>query len=232
MTAGRPTRLQIRRDSAPILSLGSGSVCFCAADNPARRHVVHKMEGGQFCPQPAFSVDGRGRHQGQKPKVLGGGIYPARGFSPAPRKSTGCRVGFWRAGSGRLKGGCGQDWPPSKTNLTHYAISRPYVDGSGPKRYAVLYEKTATGYSAHIRDLSGCVAAAPQWKKLPNSCAKPFRCTWPACGKTETRSRNRAPSPSTLRQPEVFARTQRAPRAGDRRSAVAAGRSACATRPP
>ncbi|MGC9951294.1 MAG: hypothetical protein ABSF64_33475, partial [Bryobacteraceae bacterium] len=45
--------------------------------------VILDLEGGQFCPQPAFSVDGRGRHQGQKPKVLGGGIYPARGFSPA-----------------------------------------------------------------------------------------------------------------------------------------------------
>jgi hypothetical protein len=24
------------------------------------------------------------------------------------------------AGSGRLKGGCGQNWPPSKIKLTHY----------------------------------------------------------------------------------------------------------------
>ena len=26
-------------------------------------------------------------------------------------------------------------------------------------KYAVLYEKTATGYSAHVPDLPGCVAA-------------------------------------------------------------------------
>lgn len=28
-------------------------------------------------------------------------------------------------------------------------------------RYAVLFEKTQTGYSAHIPDLPGCVAAGP-----------------------------------------------------------------------
>ena len=28
-------------------------------------------------------------------------------------------------------------------------------------KYAILYEPTATGYSAHVPDLPGCVAAAP-----------------------------------------------------------------------
>ncbi len=28
-------------------------------------------------------------------------------------------------------------------------------------KYAVLYEKTATGYSAHVPDLPGCIAAGP-----------------------------------------------------------------------
>ena len=28
-------------------------------------------------------------------------------------------------------------------------------------KYAVIYEKTATGYSAYVPDLPGCVAAAP-----------------------------------------------------------------------
>ena len=28
-------------------------------------------------------------------------------------------------------------------------------------KYAVLYERTATGYSAHVPDLPGCVGAAP-----------------------------------------------------------------------
>ena len=46
-----------------------------------------------------FSADGR------KPKALGGGIYPARGFSPAPRKSTGWRVGFWRVGFSKEESG-------------------------------------------------------------------------------------------------------------------------------
>ena len=28
-------------------------------------------------------------------------------------------------------------------------------------KYAVLFEKTNTGYSAHVPDLPGCVAAGP-----------------------------------------------------------------------
>ncbi len=28
-------------------------------------------------------------------------------------------------------------------------------------KYAILYEPTSTGYSAHVPDLPGCVAAAP-----------------------------------------------------------------------
>jgi predicted RNase H-like HicB family nuclease len=28
-------------------------------------------------------------------------------------------------------------------------------------KYAVIYEKTATGYSAHAPDLPGCIAAGP-----------------------------------------------------------------------
>jgi hypothetical protein len=47
----------------------------------------------------------------------GGGINPARGFSHARSGINGLRVGFWRTGSCRLKGGCGKDWPPSKSKL-------------------------------------------------------------------------------------------------------------------
>jgi hypothetical protein len=48
------------------------------------------MWGGRFCPQPAFSKGGLGRHQNQKLRATGGGIYPARGFSPALAESVGC----------------------------------------------------------------------------------------------------------------------------------------------
>ena len=70
-------------------------------------------------------------------------------------------------------------------------------------RYAVLFEKTATGYSAYIPDLSGCVAAGA--KKPLSLCVKPFRCTWPACEKTATRFRSRLPSSNSSRQPETSA---------------------------
>ena len=32
-------------------------------------------------------------------------------------------------------------------------------------RYAVLFEKTETGYSAHVSDLPGCVAAGPTFQE-------------------------------------------------------------------
>ena len=38
-----------------------------------------------------------------------------------------------------------------------------YTETSGVEemKYAVLYEPTATGFSAHVPDLPGCVGAAP-----------------------------------------------------------------------
>jgi predicted RNase H-like HicB family nuclease len=35
-------------------------------------------------------------------------------------------------------------------------------------KYAVLFEKTETGYSAHVPDLPGCVAAGPSLEETTN----------------------------------------------------------------
>ncbi len=35
-------------------------------------------------------------------------------------------------------------------------------------RYAVLFERTETGYSAHVPDLPGCVAAGPTLEETTN----------------------------------------------------------------
>ena len=36
---------------------------------------------------------------------------------------------------------------------------------AGPKRYAVVIERTGTGYGAYVPDLPGCVAAAETYEE-------------------------------------------------------------------
>jgi len=39
------------------------------------------------------------------------------------------------------------------------------MNGAGTKRYAVVIQRTATGYGAYVPDLPGCVAAAETYEE-------------------------------------------------------------------
>ena len=61
-------------------------------------------------------------------------------------------------------------------------------------KYAVLFEPTATGYSAHVPDLPGCVAAAATLEETAELIRGPSVCIWLGWRKTGSRFRNPAQS--------------------------------------
>jgi hypothetical protein len=73
---------------------------------------VSALEGGQFCPQPAFSVGGRGPSPESKTQGHGGGIYPARGFGPALVESVGCGRVSGEPALAASKAAFSQNWLP------------------------------------------------------------------------------------------------------------------------
>jgi predicted RNase H-like HicB family nuclease len=54
-----------------------------------------------------------------------------------------------------------------------------------PRKYAIIYEKTATGYSAYVPDLPGCIAAGSsleQTAELMQGAIEMHLEGWDACG--------------------------------------------------
>ena len=86
-------------------------------------------------------------------------------FSPAERDKI-CD----EAGNGRRQGPIAQaQWEERHTRIAEVAGSNPirstncirkHVRGSTPMKYAVVIERGATSYGAHVPDLPGCVAVA------------------------------------------------------------------------
>ena len=134
-------------------------------------------------------------------------------------------VWFWRAGnfarsrlsagSGRLKGGCGQDWPPSKTKRTHYRIvgdsENPPEDLLGHCSRAV--RTTSSGGETRTSATSKPARAThdPAGER-----SSPFRHPWrparpcrQACGGRAGPSRYRALFHAPPRQPAVSHHTTR-----------------------
>lgn len=70
-------------------------------------------------------------------------------------------------------------------------------------RYAVLFEKTATGYSAHVPDLPGCVAAGTTIEETAGLMRKAMQMHLAGMREDGDPIPSRVPLPNTSRQPEI-----------------------------
>jgi len=66
-------------------------------------------------------------------------------------------------------------------------------------KYAVLFERTATGYSAHVPDLPGCIAAGTTLEETADLMRRRSGCTWTGCEKTGKPFPSPRLSPNTSR---------------------------------
>jgi hypothetical protein len=86
------------------------------------------------------SRDGGGRHQEQKPKGVGGGIYPARGLSPALRGINNSARGFLESHAAHLaeratSARAGPGGPP------HFGLGAPPQAGGRATHFSILCTK-------------------------------------------------------------------------------------------
>ena len=75
-------------------------------------------------------------------------------------------------------------------------------------KYAVVFEKTATGYSAYVPDLPGCIAAGATLEETTELIRGGLRCMWRLFVKAANRS-------ASLRQSPAILRSRRRPAADD-----------------